>query len=392
MGQKISGFALRKERALFEKLAPDDVKANHLTEIIADYEVKCDEWANSIKNRKFKAKAKDVYIALSDKIGQVIDNSGDNDGIKNILSNLKKYIFGQDEALKKISDCILRSSFGLSKDSRPLGNFMFIGPTGSGKTHLAKTLAKQAFGNEANLCTLDMSEFMESASVSKLIGSPPGYIGHGNWSVLATHLEKYPSSVFLFDEIEKAHPDVANVLLQIMDSGKLTDSTGRILNFKNCIIILTGNVGFQFTDNKRMGFGAASSPKPVKDNVLDSLKRSFRPEFLARLNEIVIFDELSEESLTRIIETELLLIQESLKKSNTSISFTQELPQFILSQTKDLNSGARKVIFFMENELKSKIVDVLSTSNYNQIRVSIEDNKIKVDGKTKKLFAVCNKR
>jgi len=376
----------------FEKLAPDDVKADHLAEIICDYEMKCEEWAKTIKNKKVKVKQKDVYSALSDKIGQVIDNSGDNEGIKNILGNLKNHVFGQDEALKKISDCVLRSSFGLSKDSRPLGNFMFIGPTGSGKTHLAKTLAKQAFGSDANLCTLDMSEFMESASVSKLIGSPPGYVGHGNWSVLATQLEKFPSSVFLFDEIEKAHPDVANILLQIMDSGKLTDSTGRALNFKNCIIILTGNVGFQFSDNKRMGFGAASAPRPVKENVLDNLRKSFRPEFLARLNEIVIFDELSSESLVKIVETELSQISESLKKNNTSISFDKSVSDFIIAQTKDSNTGARKVIFFIENELKSKIVDILSTSTYNQIKVCIKENKISVDGKTKKFFAVCGKK
>jgi ATP-dependent Clp protease ATP-binding subunit ClpC len=376
----------------FEKLAPDDVKENHLTNIIHDYEAKYDTWVESVKGKVFKAKTKDVYEALSDKIGKFIDNKSDNDGIKNILSNLKKHVFGQDEALKKISDCVLRSSFGLAKTTKPLGNFMFIGPTGSGKTHLARTLAKQGFGDEANLCVIDMSEFMEQHSVSKLIGSPPGYVGHGESSILWSHLDKHPSSVFLFDEIEKAHPDVVNVLLQIMDSGQLTDSTGRKMSFKNSIIIMTGNVGFQVNDNKKIGFGATPNEKPSKETVMENLKRFFRPEFLARLNDIVIFDELKKESLIKIAETEFSLIKDSLKQNETSISYSADLIDFIINNTKDSNTGARKIIFFIENELKTKIVDILSINNYNQIRVSVKNNQIHIDGKTKKSFATCGKR
>jgi ATP-dependent Clp protease ATP-binding subunit ClpC len=373
----------------FEKLAPDDMKENHLTDIIKDYEIKYDAWVESVKGRVFKVKSKDVYEALSDKIGKFIDNKSNNDGIKNILSNLKKHVFGQDEALKKISDCVLRSSFGLAKSTKPLGNFMFIGPTGSGKTHLARTLAKQGFGDEANLCVVDMSEFMEQHSVSKLIGSPPGYVGHGDASILWSHLDKHPSSVFLFDEIEKAHPDVVNVLLQIMDSGQLTDSMGRKMSFKNSIIIMTGNVGFQINDNKKIGFGATPNEKPNKDSVLENLKRFFRPEFLARLNDIIIFDELKRESLVKIAEAELNQIKESLKENETFISFSSEVIDYIIDNTKDSNTGARKIIFFIENELKTKIVDILSVNNYNQIKVSVKEGQISIDGKTKKSFAVC---
>lgn len=375
----------------FEKLAPNDVKENHLDNIIKDYEVKYDTWVDSVKGRVFKAKTKDVYEALSDKIGKFIDSKSNNHGIKNILSNLKKHVFGQEEALKKISDCVLRSSFGLAKSSKPLGNFMFVGPTGSGKTHLARTLAKQGFGDEANLCVIDMSEFMEQHSVSRLIGSPPGYVGHGEASVLWTHLDKHPSSVFLFDEIEKAHPDVVNVLLQIMDSGQLTDSMGRKMSFKNSIIIMTGNVGFQINDNKKIGFLSGSSEKPSKGSVLESLKKFFRPEFLARLNDIVVFDELKRESLAKIAEAELDQIKESLKQNDTSISYSSDIIDFIIDNTKDSSTGARKIIFFIENELKTKIVDVLSVNSYNQIKISIKDNKIHIDGKTKKSFAVCKK-
>ncbi|MBM3453564.1 MAG: ATP-dependent Clp protease ATP-binding subunit [Bacteroidetes bacterium] len=375
----------------FEKLAPDNLKENHLKLLIKDYELKYDIWTSSVKGKIFKAKTKDVYQALSDKIGKFIDSKSDNDGIKNILSNLKKYVFGQDEALKKISDCVLRSSFGLAKVTKPLGSFMFVGPTGSGKTHAARTLAKQAFGDEANLCVVDMSEFMEQHSVSKLIGSPPGYIGYGGANLFWSHLDKHPSSVFLFDEIEKAHPDVVNILLQIMDSGQLTDSMGRKLSFKNSIIIMTGNVGFQANDNKKIGFGASVNQKPSKETVTDNLKKFFRPEFLARLNDIIIFDELQQDSLIKIAQSELNQIKDSLKQNQTILTYSSDVVDFIINNTKNSNTGARKIIFFIENELKSKIVDILSLNNYNKINVSVKNGQIYIDGKVKKLFATCKK-
>lgn len=375
----------------FETFAPEDLKENHLDVLMKDFESKYDNWVDSIKGKIFKVKTKDVYEALSDKIGKIIDIKSNNDGVRNILTNLKKYVFGQDDAIKKISDCVLRSSFGLAKSTKPLGNFMFVGPTGSGKTHLARTLAKQAFGSEANLCAIDMSEFMEPHSVSKFIGSPPGYVGHGENSVLWTQLLKYPSSVFLFDEIEKAHPDVVNILLQIMDNGELTDSLGRKLSFKNSIIIMTGNIGFQVNDNKRIGFGAVQNPKPIKETVVDNLKKFFRPEFLARLNDIIIFDELDKESLIKIIETELNQIKNSLNEKGTSVSYSNNLAEHILEKSKDSGAGARRIIFFIENFIKTKIVDVLSSNNYNQIKIFVNDNDIKINGKIKKSFAVCKK-
>lgn len=391
---KIRGFArpeeIRNTEKLiieFEKFAPADVKENHLNDIVKDYEAKYDAWAETVKKKKIRAKTKDVYKALSDKMGKLIDSNTENDGLKNIYNNLQKYVFGQEKALKKISDCVLRSSFGLSKATRPLGNFMFIGPTGSGKTHLARTLAKQAFGSESNLCIVDMSEFMESHSVSKLIGAPPGYVGHGEVSVLSSHLSKHPSSVFLFDEIEKAHPDVVNILLQMMDSGQLTTSTGDKLSFKNSIIIMTGNVGYQIHDNKRMGFMAATQTKPTKDTVIESLRKFFRPEFLARLNDIIIFDELSKESLVKVVESEFNHIKKSLLENGTKISFAPEVIDYVFEKTKDSNTGARKIVFFIENEVKTKIVDILSMNAYNHIKVSIKDNELQVDGKTKKLLA-----
>lgn len=176
-----------------------------------------------------------------------------------------------------------------------------------------------------------------------------------------------------------------------MDSGQLTDSMGRKLSFKNSIIIMTGNVGFQANDNKKIGFGASVNQKPSKETVTDNLKKFFRPEFLARLNDIVIFDELQQDSLIKIAQSELNQIKDSLKQNQTILTYSSDVVDFIINNTKNSNTGARKIIFFIENELKSKIVDILSLNNYNKINVSIKNGQIYIDGKVKKLFATCKK-
>jgi ATP-dependent Clp protease ATP-binding subunit ClpC len=380
---------LEQSDDLFES---EESKNIQMDSIIKDYKTKFESWMKLQENKKVTATRKDVYQVLCEKVGSIIDTNAQDSNFRNIHNELKKHVFGQDAALKKISDCILRSSFGLSSTSKPLGSFMFVGPTGSGKTHLAKVLSKQAFGGEDSLVRIDMSEFMEPHSVSKLIGSPPGYVGHGKSNIFSNQLEKRPSTIFLFDEIEKAHPDVINILLQVMDNGELSDSNGRKLNFKNCILIMTGNVGFQFGDNKQIGFCAPAEEVISKEGVQEKLKRFFRPEFLARLNDVIIFDHLKEESLIKIAETELESIKASLKANDTSVSFSKDVVNFIISKTKDSKNGARGVIFFIENELKTKIVDSLACSSYNQIKVKIKDNEIQVNGTKEKLLTAHSSR
>lgn len=391
---KIKIYARPEPFKNLEKKMAEMIEDNpeNINLIVKEYEDKYNKWFHGLKSQQKSIKKKDVYEALSDKIGSFIDTNISNSKFKNILPVLQKIVFGQDEALKKISNCVVKSSFGLASASRPLGCFMFIGPTGSGKTFLAKTLATHAFGGESSLVRIDMSEFMESHSVSKLIGAPPGYIGHGGSDIFSYQLDKFPSSVFLFDEIEKAHPDVINILLQIMDSGQLTNSIGRKLDFKNSIIILTGNVGFQFADNKRMGFMQAAQPIISKDTVKENLQKFFRPEFLARLNDIIIFNHLPDKALEKIAETELNKIISSLRQSGISVSYSESLIQFIVEQTKNSNDGARKIIFFVENEIKSRIVDILSSNSYNYIKILIENNTIALNGKTKKLRSAHNKK
>jgi len=373
-----------------EKKLAGTTEEDEISFIVKEYEDRYNQWFSSLKDSKKEVSKQDLYAALSDKIGVFIDANVSDSKFKNIFTNLQKHVFGQDEALRKISNCVVRSSFGLSSSNRPLGSFMFLGPTGSGKTYLAKTLAMEAFGSESSLVRLDMSEFMEQASVSKLIGSPPGYIGFGESNILSEQLQKFPSSIFLFDEVEKAHPDVINVLLQIMDNGQLTTSVGRKLDFKNSIIILTGNVGFQFADNKKMGFFQAAAQALTKDVVKENLQKFFRPEFLARLNDIVIFNSLTEDALRKIAEKEISKIKDSLKDKQIAFRVSEEVYAFILNETKSSNDGARKIIFFVENELKTKIVDVLASGSYNDIAVSLENGAIKVDGKSKKLRSARN--
>ena len=400
---KIKTYARSEEIKKIEKMMADleqsddlfeseESKSIHMNNILKDYKIKFESWMKLQENKKVTATRKDVYQVLCEKVGSIIDTNAQDSNFRNIHEELKKYVFGQDAALKKISDCILRSSFGLSATNKPLGSFMFVGPTGSGKTHLAKVLSKQAFGGESSLVRIDMSEYMESHSVSKLIGSPPGYVGYGKSNVFSNQLEKRPSTIFLFDEIEKAHPDVINILLQVMDNGELNDSNGRKLNFKNCILIMTGNIGFQFGDNKQIGFCAPSEETISKEAVQDKLKRFFRPEFLARLNDVIIFDHLKEESLVKIAETELESIKASLKVNGTTVSFSKDVVDFIISKTKDSKNGARGVIFFIENELKTKIVDSLASSSYNQIKVKIKDNEIQVNGAKEKLLTAHSSR
>ena len=400
---KIKTYARSEEIKKIEKMMADleqsddlfeseESKSIHMNNILKDYKIKFESWMKLQENKKVTATRKDGYQVLCEKVGSIIDTNAQDSNFRNIHEELKKYVFGQDAALKKISDCILRSSFGLSATNKPLGSFMFVGPTGSGKTHLAKVLSKQAFGGESSLVRIDMSEYMESHSVSKLIGSPPGYVGYGKSNVFSNQLEKRPSTIFLFDEIEKAHPDVINILLQVMDNGELNDSNGRKLNFKNCILIMTGNIGFQFGDNKQIGFCAPSEETISKEAVQNKLKRFFRPEFLARLNDVIIFDHLKEESLVKIAETELESIKASLKVNGTTVLFSKDVVDFIISKTKDSKNGARGVIFFIENELKTKIVDSLASSSYNQIKVKIKDNEIQVNGAKEKLLTAHSSR
>jgi len=248
---------------------------------------------------------------------------------------LKNTIIGQDTAVKKVTDAVKRSRVGISDPNRPIGSFLFLGPTGVGKTELSKKLAEFMFNDTDSLVRVDMSEFMEKHSVAKLIGAPPGYVGYEEAGSLTERIRHRPYAVVLFDEIEKAHPEVFNILLQVLDSGHLTDGKGRKVNFKNTIIVLTSNIGGEFIDRlAHIGFGTADATdatryEETKGKVMDALKEHFRPEFLNRLDDIIIFDVLAKEALARIVDTQVEEVMKRLTHKRIALVIEPEVKTWL---------------------------------------------------------------
>jgi ATP-dependent Clp protease ATP-binding subunit ClpB len=301
------------------------------------------------------------------------------DKLKRMEEYLHERVVGQDEAVKKVSHAIRRSRVGIGDPNRPIGSFIFLGPTGVGKTELTKALAEFMFNDEKALVRVDMSEYMEKHSVSKLVGAPPGYVGYDESGQLTEAVKHRPYSVVLFDEVEKAHPEVFNLLLQVLDEGRLKDSKGRYVNFKNCIIVLTSNLGSQFI-NKMETFGFNSKPDSdytgMKDKVLDSLKDFFRPEFLNRLDEIIVFDVLSKEMIQNIVEIQLKELVERLKSKNVILKYTSEAAAKIAEIGFDPHYGARPIKRVIQKEVLNPIaLAIVSNMSKNQKLVSLEVKK-----------------
>ena len=272
---------------------------------------------------------------------------------------LKKRIVGQDEAVTKIADTVKRSRAGIADPNRPIGSFIFLGPTGVGKTELTKALAEFMFDDDKALIRVDMSEFMEKHSVSKLIGSPPGYVGHDEGGNLTEMVRHRPYSVILFDEIEKAHPEVFNILLQVLDNGRLTDSKGRTVNFKNTIIILTSNVGAQFIDKmQKLGFaeqGTKDSYENIKNKLTDSLKDYFRPEFLNRLDDIIVFNVLSEASIAEIVKIQVEIVKQRLMAKEIKLEVSDDVLVYLAKEGYNPQYGARPLKRIIQNKILTPV-------------------------------------
>ncbi|MSU55443.1 MAG: AAA family ATPase [Candidatus Taylorbacteria bacterium] len=280
--------------------------------------------------------------------------------LSRIEDELKKRIVGQDDAVRRIADTIKRSRAGVSDPNRPIGSFIFLGPTGVGKTELTKALAEFMFNDDKALIRVDMSEFMERHSVSKLIGAPPGYVGHEEGGNLTEMIRHRPYAVVLFDEIEKAHPEVFNILLQIFDNGKLTDAKGRSVNFRNAIIILTSNIGAQFIDKmEKIGFASTESQKTDYENtklkVTSSLKDYFRPEFLNRLDDIIIFDILSQEAINKIVEIQVGHVVERLNAKNIGLEVTPAVLAYLAKEGYNPQYGARPLKRIIQNKILTPV-------------------------------------
>jgi len=356
---------------------------------------------------KEEINADDIAAVVSRWTGIPVSRMLESEAVKLVRmeDDLRKRIVGQDEAVVKISDTIRRSRAGIADPNRPIGSFIFLGPTGVGKTELTKALAEFLFNDEKALIRVDMSEFMEKHSVSKLIGSPPGYVGHDEGGGLTELVRHRPYSVILFDEIEKAHPEVFNILLQVLDNGRLTDSKGRTVNFRNTVIIMTSNIGAQHIERmEKLGFArepiAGADSKNIssarerenirerenyfaaKEKIMSSLKDYFRPEFLNRVDDIVIFDILSPEAIKTIVSIQVEEVVKRLKEKGIDLTFAPEVFEYIAKEGYNPQYGARPLKRLIQNKVLTPVAKLLigqNVKNGGGIAVTINDGQFYFD-------------
>ena len=274
--------------------------------------------------------------------------SGEKEKLLNLKDNLKKKVIGQENAINAVSDAIIRARSGIKDPNKPIGSFIFMGPTGVGKTELAKALAYELFDDERHMIRIDCSEYMEAFNVSRLLGAPPGYVGYDEGGELTEAVRRNPYSIVLFDEIEKAHPDVFNILLQILDDGRITDSTGKLIDFKNTIIIMTSNLGSEHI---------LEETSDSNSKVMDVLKRTFRPEFINRIDEIVIFNSLGKEIVYNILDKIIKETESRLKNINLSLELTDNAKKLIIENSYERSYGARPIKRYVTHNIESLIAD-----------------------------------
>ncbi len=338
---------------------------------------------------KLKAKMELKELTVQD-IAEVIENwtkipvtkitEAETEKLLNLEKNLHNKIIGQNDAVEAVSRAIRRNRAGLKSTKRP-PSFIFVGPTGVGKTQLAKTLAYEMFGDEDSIIRIDMSEYMESHSTSKLIGSPPGYVGYDDAGQLTEKVKRHPYSIILLDEIEKAHSDVFNILLQVLDDGKLTDSQGNTVSFENTIIIMTSNSGSNMNTNA-LGFGNTSTIN--KEKIKSSLSETFRPEFLNRVDEIIVFDSLNQEQLLQITDLMLDDTRKALSDKNISLDINKKAKEFIISKGTDLKFGARPLRRAIQRYVEDEISDMILKSevlNGQTIKITVSNDNLKFEVK-----------
>jgi ATP-dependent Clp protease ATP-binding subunit ClpA len=299
---------------------------------------------------------------------------------------LSNRVVGQEEAIKAVSNAVRRSRAGISEEGRPIGSFIFLGPTGVGKTELAKSLTAALFDDEKALVRLDMSEFMESHSTAKLIGSPPGYVGYDEGGQLTETIRRKPYSVILFDEIEKAHPQVFNILLQILDDGRLTDAKGRTVSFKNAVIIMTSNVGSDIIyKNDTLGFNGGSKnnlktkESEMRERVLGELRNNFKPEFLNRLDDIIIFHPLNKKMLEKVVDLQLAIVIERLAKKDIQLKISKNAKKYLTQKGFDPIYGARPLKRVIQNDILDELALRIIEGKINKdntVNVDLKNNKI----------------
>ena len=325
-------------------------------------------------------------------------SEGENTRLLRMEQELMKQVVGQDEAIGSIARALRRSRADLRNPGRPIGSFIFLGPTGVGKTLLAKSLAEFIFGDPDSLIYVDMSEYMEKFNVSRLVGSPPGYVGYGEGGELTEPVRRRPYSVVLFDEIEKAHPDVMHTLLQILEEGRITDSLGRRVDFRNTIIIMTSNVGAaELSRSTGLGFAGSLAANPGADRLLNVAKRTFKPEFLNRIDDIIVFRKLEKKDFIAIVDIELEKLRKRLEKRGLALEISEEAREFIVDRGNTPEYGARPLRRAVERLLEDPLSEGLLRGDFEKasgVKAAVENgalrlqpvlkNKVRSNGSRKK--------
>ena len=374
-------------------------EASQLREDEADLKDKirevADKWKSENEVNKATVQAEDVAQVIAMMTGVPVTKltEGESERLMRLEDTLHERVIGQHDAIVAISKAIRRARVGLKAPNRPIGSFIFCGPTGVGKTELAKALAEAMFGSEDNMIRVDMSEFMEKHSTSKLIGSPPGYVGYDDGGNMAELVRKKPYSVVLFDEIEKAHPDVFNIMLQILDDGRLTDSKGRHVSFKNTVIIMTSNVGASMIANKaKLGFSTSEDDSKdkyehLKDTVSEEMKKAFRPEFLNRIDETIVFSHLSKPEIRQIVDLMMKDLVKRLSEKELNIEVTDEVKDHLADNGYSEAYGARPLRRLIQRKVEDSLAEEILSGKYapgDTIRLTLNDGKIAFEKATKK--------
>ena len=343
------------------------------------------EWDENAISHRQKVTEQNVAEVVAMMTGVPVQRIAKNEGdrLMNMADELAGSVIGQDEAIKKVTKAIRRNRAGLKDPNKPIGSFIFLGPTGVGKTYLAKVLAKYLFDSEDALIRIDMSEYMEKFAVSRLVGAPPGYVGYEEGGQLTEKVRRKPYSIVLLDEIEKAHPDVFNLLLQVMDDGQLTDSLGRKVDFKNTIIIMTSNIGSRQLKDFGQGVGFGTQAKLNAKNeysqsvIENALKRTFAPEFLNRVDDVVMFNSLEKKDIHKIIDIEIRHVVKRVEEMGYRIELTEKAKDFIAEKGWDEQYGARPLKRAVQKYVEDVLADAIISSNLHigdLISIDLDEN------------------
>ena len=371
MEKEIEELTAAKEKAVQNQAFEEAAKIrDQEKEKQAEFAKLKEDWKKDHKESTGEIGEQDIADVVSEWTGVPVSKLGEDESqrLMKLEEILHQRVVGQDEAVKSIARAIRRGRTGLKDPKRPIGSFIFMGPTGVGKTELSKALAEAMFGDEKAMVRVDMSEYMEKHSVSRMVGSPPGYVGYDEGGQLTEKIRRKPYSVVLFDEIEKAHPDVFNILLQILEDGRLTDSQGRAVDFKNTVIIMTSNIGARsIVEPKKLGFAAEDEDPAVKyekmrNNVMDELKRTFRPEFLNRVDDIIVFQPLSKPEIKEIASILLAGFAKRAKANDIELTFDDSLVEFVADKGYDPVFGARPLKRAIQTNVEDKLAELMLTN------------------------------